>query len=202
MAAMALAIVPDKQAAVTKALAWIAGKQLPDGGFPGASGDSTNSAGVAVQGLSLDQGQYGGQLAKAKTFLAGQQNTDGGFNAYLGSTQGSDLRASTQAVGGSIGTSFGTLYLDLPSAGGGQGAAYLVTQLVDGNHLANSYGPDYGLSADLAVALASAGNQDAALAKVTGYLRAHVADYADPAGTRTYPARTAARWPNWHCWPR
>lgn len=111
MAAMALDLVPGDAhaAAVDKALAWIASKQLKDGGFPGAAGNSVNSAALAVQGLSLDAEKYGKQIAKARKFLASQQNADGGFNVAKEGQQGSDLRASTQAVGGSTGISFGVL---------------------------------------------------------------------------------------------
>ncbi|MEU3975429.1 prenyltransferase/squalene oxidase repeat-containing protein [Streptomyces bacillaris] len=111
MAAMALDLVPgDTHAgAVDRALAWIAAQQLPDGGFPGAAGNSVNSAALAVQGLSLDAGKYGAQIAKARKFLASQQNADGGFNVAKEGQRGSDLRASTQAVGGSTGISFGVL---------------------------------------------------------------------------------------------
>lgn len=187
MAAMALALVPGQQTAVTQALSWLASEQLPGGGFPGAAGDSVNSAALALQGLSLNAAAYRTQIASARAFLAGQQNADGGFNAAAG-TPPSDLRASTQAVSGSTGISFATLYLDLPSAAAAsKGAAFLVSQLVGGDHLANDYGPDYGLTADLALALAAVHDQDAVLAKVTGYLRAHVADYADPSGTGKYP---------------
>ncbi|MFF3698047.1 prenyltransferase/squalene oxidase repeat-containing protein [Streptomyces sp. NPDC002221] len=115
MAAMALDLVRDDRSkgAVSKALAWIASKQLPDGGFRGASGDSVNSAALAIQGLSLDASKYGAQIKKARTFLAGQQNSDGGFNVAADGQRGSDVRASTQALGGAVGTSFGTLTRDL-----------------------------------------------------------------------------------------
>lgn len=111
MAAMALDLVPGDAhaAAVDKALAWIASKQLKGGGFPGAAGNSVNSAALAVQGLSLDAEKYGRQITKALKFLASQQNTDGGFNVAEEGQRGSDLRASTQAVGGSTGISFGVL---------------------------------------------------------------------------------------------
>lgn len=111
MAAMALDLVPGDPhaAAVDRALAWIASKQLKDGGFPGAAGNSVNSAALAVQGLSLDAEKYGKQIAKARKFLASQQNADGGFNVAEEGQRGSDLRASTQAVGGSTGISFGVL---------------------------------------------------------------------------------------------
>ncbi|MFD8912355.1 prenyltransferase/squalene oxidase repeat-containing protein [Streptomyces sp. NPDC059575] len=112
MAVMALALLPDDEsasAAVTKGVAWIAKQQKTDGGFPGAAGDSTNSAGLAVQGLSLDADAYASQISKALAFLGGQQNDDGGFNVAADGQQGSDVRASTQALGGSTGVSFGAL---------------------------------------------------------------------------------------------
>ncbi|MFF2732745.1 prenyltransferase/squalene oxidase repeat-containing protein [Streptomyces sp. NPDC058008] len=111
IAAMALGLAGGEKAdkAVDKALSWIAGKQLSDGGFPGAAGNSVNSAALAVQGLSLDAKRYAAEIAKARKFLAGQQNTDGGFNVAEEGQRGSDLRASTQAVSGTTGVSFGTL---------------------------------------------------------------------------------------------
>ncbi|WP_380282297.1 prenyltransferase/squalene oxidase repeat-containing protein [Kitasatospora purpeofusca] len=115
MAVMALALAPGDEAAraVDKGVAWIAARQLPDGGFPGAAGDSTNSAALAVQGMTLRQAGYGGQIAEALDFLAGQQNGDGGFNVASAGQPGSDVRASTQVLGGSTGTSFGTLFRNL-----------------------------------------------------------------------------------------
>ncbi|MFJ2738902.1 prenyltransferase/squalene oxidase repeat-containing protein [Streptomyces sp. NPDC087440] len=115
MAAMALDLVGDapSKSAVNKALGWIAGQQLADGGFPGAAGNSVNSAALAVQGLSLDAPKYAAQIAKARKFLAGQQNADGGFNVAKEGQKGSDLRASTQAVGGTTGISFARLERDL-----------------------------------------------------------------------------------------
>ncbi|MFD4871659.1 prenyltransferase/squalene oxidase repeat-containing protein, partial [Streptomyces sp. NPDC058412] len=111
MAAMTLDLLPDaaSQAAVDKALAWLASQQKEDGGFPGASGNSVNSAALAVQGMSLDSARYADRIAKARTFLASQQNGDGGFNVAKGGQPGSDVRASTQAVGGATGISFATL---------------------------------------------------------------------------------------------
>ncbi|KOX24876.1 peptidase [Streptomyces sp. NRRL F-6491] len=115
MAAMAVDLLPDaaSQAAVDKALAWLAAQQLPDGGFPGASGNSVNSAALAIQGLSLDAATYAAPLAKARAFLLSQQNKDGGFNVARGGQPGSDVRASAQAVGGATGISFGVLTRDL-----------------------------------------------------------------------------------------
>ncbi|WTL28638.1 terpene cyclase/mutase family protein [Streptomyces sp. NBC_01498] len=111
IAAMALDLAGGEKAdrAVDKALGWLAGKQLPDGGYPGAAGNSVNSAALAVQGLSLDTATYADEIRRARTFLAGQQNADGGFNVAKEGQRGSDLRASTQAVGGSTGISFAAL---------------------------------------------------------------------------------------------
>lgn len=115
MAVMALALAPGDTASadVARGIAWIAAQQQSDGGFPGAAGVSTNSAGLAVQGLTLDKADYQPQITKALAFLAGQQNSDGGFNVAAGGQQGSDVRASTQVVGGAVGTSFGTLSDDV-----------------------------------------------------------------------------------------
>ncbi|MFB6714448.1 MULTISPECIES: prenyltransferase/squalene oxidase repeat-containing protein [unclassified Streptomyces] len=129
MAAMTLDLLPDadSRAAVDKAVAWLAGRQLADGGFPGASGNSVNSAALAVQGLSLDATKYADPIAKGRKFLASQQNADGGFKVIKGGQPESDVRASAQAVGGATGISFGSLTrsLDgttpepLPSSSGG-----------------------------------------------------------------------------------
>ena len=102
MAVMALALVPGQSAsaAVDKGVAWLAAQQEDDGGFPGAAGDSTNSAALAIQGLSLAAGTYAAQIQQATAFLAGEQNADGGFNVAAGGQQGSDVRASTQVVSG------------------------------------------------------------------------------------------------------
>jgi hypothetical protein len=115
MAVMALALVPGAAAAadVTAGLAWIGGQQEKDGGFPGAGGDSVNSAGLAIQALTLQAARYQPQINAALAFLAGEQNSDGGFSADASGQQRSDLRASTQAVGGAVGTSFGTLHRNL-----------------------------------------------------------------------------------------
>ncbi len=110
MAVMALALVPGPAAAadVRTGLAWIAGRQDSGGGFPGTSGDSTNTAGLAIQALTLQAARYRPQISAALGFLAREQNSDGGFCADAG-LHGSNLRASTQAVGGAAGTPFGTL---------------------------------------------------------------------------------------------
>lgn len=115
MAVMALALLPDDadaSAAVARGVAWIAKQQKADGGFPGAAGDSTNSAALAVQALTLDKSAYTTEITKTLAFLASQQNPDGGFNVAAGGQPGSDVRASTQAVGGATGISFGTLLVE------------------------------------------------------------------------------------------
>ncbi|MFJ7071183.1 prenyltransferase/squalene oxidase repeat-containing protein [Streptomyces sp. NPDC098781] len=109
IAAMAVDLAGGHEQAVDKALDWIASKQLSDGGFPGAAGNSTNSAALAVQGLSLDATAHADEIADARKFLAARQNPDGGFDVAEEGQQGSDLRASTQAVGGATGISFGEL---------------------------------------------------------------------------------------------
>jgi hypothetical protein len=115
MAVMALALVPGSAAAadVRSGIAWIAGKQESGGGFPGASGDSVNSTGLAIQALTLDGADYRPQIDAALGFLAAEQNSDGGFNVAASGQRGSNVRASTQAVGGAVGTSFGTLQRNL-----------------------------------------------------------------------------------------
>ncbi|MEV4824604.1 prenyltransferase/squalene oxidase repeat-containing protein [Micromonospora sp. NPDC049274] len=116
MAAMALAPLTDDPAAVDavdKALTWIASEQKEHGGFPGAAGDSTNSTALAVQGLTLRGDTYARQVDKALSFLAGQQNDDGGFTVAAGGQAGSDVRASTQVVGGATGISFAALSRDV-----------------------------------------------------------------------------------------
>ncbi|MEU6019440.1 prenyltransferase/squalene oxidase repeat-containing protein [Streptomyces sp. NPDC047515] len=135
MAAMALDLAGGAKAdkAVGKALKWLAGKQLANGGFPGAAGNSVNSAALAIQGLSLDSKEYGPEIAKARKFLASQQNTDGGFKVAEQGQRGSDLRASTQAMSGTTGISFGTLKRSLsgtsaqPTPTPGSSAPVIVT---------------------------------------------------------------------------
>jgi hypothetical protein len=117
MAVMALELVrgPVARADVAAGLAWIARQQAPSGGFRGVGGLSVNSAGLAIQALSLRADRYRTQIRSALAFLAGEQNPDGGFNAYAGQP-GSNVRASAQAVGGATGRSFGTLSRDLKGA--------------------------------------------------------------------------------------
>ncbi|HEY3902407.1 MAG TPA: prenyltransferase/squalene oxidase repeat-containing protein [Streptosporangiaceae bacterium] len=115
MAVMALALVHTSEASsdVKSGLTWIAGQQQPGGGFHGTAGVSVNSAGLAIQALSLRAGQYRRQILLALAFLASEQNPNGGFNADANGQPGSDLRATTQAVSGATGISFGLLFRDL-----------------------------------------------------------------------------------------
>jgi hypothetical protein len=209
IAVMALTLVPGDAAAAATArgIAWVARTQLADGAFPGfaPSGSepahSTNSTALAVQALRLSAGDHSAQIAKALTFLAGAQNGDGGFDIDS-ANDSSDVRATAQVVGGIVGRSYATLLHDLgASAHAVTGAAYLVGRLTDGTHLESSFDDgqggtvtfvDYGLTADLALALASANSQDATLAKVVGYLRAHVGDYVDQTGAAGGPYSGAA----------
>jgi hypothetical protein len=114
MAVMALALAPGARAAadVVAGIAWIASRQEHNGGFPGMGAESINSTGLAIQALTLRAGVDQARISAARAFLASQQNGNGGFNADAGQP-GSNLRASTQAVGGAVGTSFGTLRVEL-----------------------------------------------------------------------------------------
>jgi prenyltransferase beta subunit len=193
MAATALALRssdPAAESAVRAAAGWLAAHQHADGGFAGAAGESTNSTGLAVQGLRLAGATYRTQTQRALEFLAARQNSDGGFAVAASGAASSDLRASAQAVSGAVGTPLGTLFRDVsaPDSGGADPAAaarYLVSRLVDGNHVEfpGGFGPNYGGTADVAFALAAAGDQDGPLKAVVDYLAEHVAEYADPAGT-------------------
>jgi prenyltransferase beta subunit len=206
LAAQALSLQSDatSRAATGKALAWIAGQQAPDGGFPGAAGDNTNSTALAVQALNLHSNAYASQIANGQAFLAARQNPDGGLG-ITADYANSNRRASTQGLSGVIGTPYSTLthllyVLPTPPAKAAtavSGAGYLASShvLTGGDRVESSYTSggkkvsfvDYGLTADLAIALASTGSQDATLAKLVGYLRAHVVDYADPAGKKGGP---------------
>jgi hypothetical protein len=119
MAVMALALVPGARAAadVEAGVDWIASRQERNGGFPSAGAESINTTGLAIQALTLRAGAYRTRIGTALAFLASQQNRDGGFNVDAGQP-GSNLRATTQAVGGAGGASLGTLHIDLggPSA--------------------------------------------------------------------------------------
>ncbi|MEU6346791.1 prenyltransferase/squalene oxidase repeat-containing protein [Streptomyces sp. NPDC046977] len=173
IAAMALDLVGGEGAdrAVDKALAWIASKQLDDGGFPGAAGNSVNSAALAVQGLSLNASAYTDEIAKARRFLASQQNDDGGFNVAKDGQRGSDLRASTQAVGGATGISFGVLNRDLtdttpqPTPSGSPSAPVIITPDGSGGSVGTG-----GANGGQEGALASTGMQAGALAAAAAAL--------------------------------
>ena len=189
--ALSLSGTTAARTAVAKALAWLAGRQKADGGFPGASGTSTNSAALAVQALHLDGSTYAGQIAKAEAFLAGVQNTDGGFDVAAG-INGSDLRASTQAVNGVVGTPFSSVFDDLISrADAATGANYLVGQLVGGNHYTTTFGgstyDDQGLTADGVFALLAAGGHQSSVDAMVSYLKGQVDAYADTSGAQGGP---------------
>ena len=111
MAVMALDLTSSTtaQLAVQSGLDWIVTQQQGDGGFTGASGISANSTALAIMALGTST-FYATQIAAAQTFLAAEQNPDGGFTTAVGTATGSNLRASTQAVNGVVGTSFGTLF--------------------------------------------------------------------------------------------
>jgi hypothetical protein len=125
MAVMALALVRASRARadVDSGLAWIASQQQSAGGFRGVGGISVNSAGLAIQALTLRAARYRAQIRLALAFLASEQNSDGGFNAYAGGQPGSNVRASTQAVSGATGISFGTLTRPLGAPGARKNAA-------------------------------------------------------------------------------
>ncbi|WP_256106178.1 prenyltransferase/squalene oxidase repeat-containing protein [Streptomyces sp. ODS05-4] len=114
MAAMALDLADgeDAERRVERALAFLAERQLPGGGFRGASGTSVNSTALAVQALALDVDTYRPQIAKALKWLKAHQNADGGFDTAT-EEQGTNLRASAQAVSGATGVSFARLDRDL-----------------------------------------------------------------------------------------
>jgi hypothetical protein len=116
MAVMALALAPGTRAAadVAACLKWLASQQEHNGGFPSQGAESINSTGLAIQALTLRSGAYHARISAAEAFLAAQQNGNGGFNADAGQP-GANVRASTQAVSGAVGESFGTLSIDLSS---------------------------------------------------------------------------------------
>jgi prenyltransferase beta subunit len=92
------------------ALKWFhSGRQDKDGGFTGASGISTNSTALAIQGLKLGGKRFNKEIGRAENFLGAEQQKNGGFAIAAAGSQTSDVRASTQVVGGIIGTSFGAL---------------------------------------------------------------------------------------------
>jgi hypothetical protein len=125
MAVMALALAGGAKAAadVDSGVAWIAGRQQRNGGFPSAAGESINSSALAIQALTLKAADYRSRIFAAESFLASEQNADGGFRAYATGSRASNLRASTQAVGGAVGTSFGRLHrhVHIGPAHGGTG---------------------------------------------------------------------------------
>jgi Prenyltransferase and squalene oxidase repeat len=125
MAVMALGLAPGRRAAadVASGVSWIASQQQRNGGFPSAGAESVNTTGLAIQALTLRAPAYRTRISAALAFLAAEQNSDGGFNIDAGGQPGSNVRASTQSVGGAVGTSFGTLSRDLNSPAAKAGAA-------------------------------------------------------------------------------
>jgi hypothetical protein len=111
MAVMALALVGTKAASADeqKGIAWLASDQSKSGGWNGTSGESINSAALALMGLQLDGSTYATEVARGEKFLAQNQNSGGGFRLTATGSKASNLRASTQAVSGAVGTSFGAL---------------------------------------------------------------------------------------------
>ena len=115
MAVMALALVGEqRRPPVTKALAWLAGQQLPDGGFPGAAG-RLHQLGRPWRSWPQPRrvARTATEIDRAQAFLAGQQNADGGFNVAAGGAAPRTSGPPTQVVGGIVGTPFGTLFDDL-----------------------------------------------------------------------------------------
>lgn len=199
LAVMALQAVGGHSAEVGKALTSLDHTQNTDGSWDSATKHSTNSTGLAIQALNLDAGTYSSQISKARTYVADRQNKDGGITTSNDPDYpDSDVRASTQAIGGYVGTSFATLVAKpdastpptqpaatqptAKTAAAHAGAKYLVTQLNKGDHVESAGFVDYGLTSDIAIALLADGTQDAKLIKVIAYLKKHVDDYADVSG--------------------
>jgi prenyltransferase beta subunit len=196
MAVQALAAAGGHTSEVDAGITWIAAAQVADGGFPGTAGDNTNSTGLAIQAMALHSSTYSARIAKAQSFLAARQNADGGLGINTTSDgAASDVRASTQGLNGLVGTPFSTLSRAVPtgtpgraqSSAAARGATYLSSSAVlrGGTHVESGGYVDYGLTADIAIALAATGSTSAnqtRLKAIVTYLRAHVAAYADPAG--------------------
>lgn len=207
VAAMALALVPGAKArtALARALRWLASQQAADGGFPGASGNSVNSAALSLQALTLDAETYSRQIAKARQFLGSAQNGDGGFDIAAGGDvpDGSDVRASAQALSGAALIPYGSVLRDLRSqSDAADGADYIVSQLHDGVALQSSYidpetnsevtYDDQGLTADGVLALVAAGGHDEDVSRMTSYLLGQAVAYVDPTGELGGPYTGAA----------
>jgi len=79
MAALAL----SGSYAETRALAWLAGRQLPDGGF-GAGGVTSDVDTTGLAAWALSQAGFEGEVAAAASFVRSTQNPDGGFPAVDG----------------------------------------------------------------------------------------------------------------------
>ncbi len=186
---------PAAEAAVTAGLAQLAARQESDGGFPGAAGDNTSSAALAVEAMGLDPAAYAAPIRRAQAFLAARQNPDGGLQIdHLGGA--SDVRASTQGLSGAVGTPLSTLSHPLPDAGvpaaatgaADRAAAALVTAAFPGERFTGDHlellrrgGPaaDVGGTVTLALGLAATGTQDMTLAHVVAYLARATPSYTE-----------------------
>lgn len=177
MAVMALALAPGARAAadVTAGLTWIAGQQEHNGGFSSAGAESVNSTGLAIQAMTLRHGSYRTRVSAALAFLAGQQNGNGGFNADAGQP-GANVRASTQAVGGAVGTSFGVLTIDL-------GHNTDLTSQPPGQHGKPGASPALAVGIAIAIAIVVAVALIALLLRRLVGRRRLSAEPADPAST-------------------
>ena len=156
---------------------------------------------IAGQGATLvatvDPAPDGGTV----TFDAGGDPIDGCSDVDL--TSGTaDCTATFSSTGpvdvtavysgdDSFATSTGDLSVTVVDSADADAAAnYLIAQLVDGDHIEYSggYGPNYGGSIDIALALAAEGGHNDVLTDIVNYISKHVADYADPDGTAAeYP---------------
>ncbi len=77
-----------------------------------SSGDSdVDSAAMAAMALALREhdAKVSASVLRALAWITHRQKRDGGFNIAAGGPRRSDVRASTQLVGGLVGTSLGTL---------------------------------------------------------------------------------------------
>ena len=208
MAAMALALAPGTRSArdVRTGLTWIASKQESNGGFPGSGAESINSTGLAIQAMTLHASAYKARISAALAFLTREQNSNGGFDADAGQ-HGSNLRASTQAVGGAAGTSFGTLHRSLGSPAtasshsGGTGNSLGTS---GSHHAGGGLGADAGrLSATPG---ASTGAASPAPAGTPGVSPGTVGRHdGNPAAQARYPgvlaSDTSRAWPAVLIWP-
>lgn len=191
MAVQALALLPAAtggavKKAITAAIGYLAGSQSTDGswgplGSQNVRVHSTNSTALAIQGFAITstvQAAQATRTAKALAFLGGLQNPDGGLPVDNDRGQpASDVRASTQVLGGVVGVPFGTLTLPAPvtrtptsNPTAAAAATYLAAALTNGDHVEGAGYVQQGTTADVAFGLLASGGQDRALSKVVAYL--------------------------------